>query len=165
MHPGMMAWWKYARRHGASCGEGAHAGCGPGPAWHGATRGEWAHAGPEHDGDFGTFGVRRPLRFLSYKLELEDAQVTELARILNDLKTERAQAAVDHRRSTAAIADAISGDALDEAKLGEATSARVKTAERLREAVSTAIRKIHGVLTSEQRQKLAYLIRTGALLI
>jgi len=102
---------------------------------------------------------------LSYKLELEESQVTELARILSDLKTERAQAAVDNRRSTAAIADAIGGDTLDEAKLGQATDARVKTAERLRDAVAGALRRIHAVLNTEQRARLAYLIRTGVIVI
>ena len=172
MYPGMMAWWKHAHRHGGGF-EGEHAGhCGPG----GGGGGRWGGHHPEeafaghghghdHEDDFGSFGVRRPLRFLAYKLELEDAQVTELANILNDLKTERAQAAVDHRRSTSAIADSIAGDALDEAKLGQGTAERVKTAERLRDAVVRAIGRIHAILKTEQRQKLAYLIRTGALSI
>jgi hypothetical protein len=167
----MMAWWKHAHRHGGGCaGEGEHAQhCGPeggggGGRWRGH-RAEEAFAGHEHDEDFGSFGVRRPLRFLAYKLELEDAQVTELANILNELKTERAQAAVDHRRSTSAIADSIAGEALDEAKLGQGTAERVKTAERLRDAVVRAIGRIHAILKADQRQKLAYLIRTGALSI
>ena len=170
MYPGMMGWWKHARRHGAPCGgeagqshSGAHdARWAHGPEWRGRPE-AGAYAGPEHDVDFGAFGVRRPLRFLSYKLDLEEAQVTELARVLNELKTERAQAAVDHRRTTAALADAIAGDALDEAKLAGATAERVKSAERLRDAVAGAIRKIHAVLTPEQRAKFAYLIRTGAI--
>jgi len=91
--------------------------------------------------------------------------VTELANILNELKTERAQAAVDHRRSTSAIADSIAGEALDETKLGQGTAEREKTAERLRDAVVRAIGRIHAILKADQRQKLAYLIRTGALSI
>ena len=109
--------------------------------------------------------MRRPLRFLAWKLELEEAQVTELAKILNDLKTERAQAAVDTRRSTSAFADAISGAAFDEAKAAEGADLRVKTAERLREAVVKALSRIHATLDAEQRERLAYLIRTGALSI
>jgi hypothetical protein len=105
------------------------------------------------------------LRFLAYKLELEDDQVTELASILNELKTERAQASVDHRRSTSAIADSLAGESLDEVKLGQGTAERVKTAERLRDAVVRAIGRIHAILKVDQRQKLAYLIRTGALSI
>src|SRR5262249_37821882 len=105
MHPGMIAWWKHARRHGA-CGEHA---CGPSDR--GGGPGQGAGAGGEHDGEFGgSFGVRRPLRFLAYKLELDEAQVTELAKILNELKTERAQAAVDPRRTTAAFADAVTAE-------------------------------------------------------
>ena len=171
MYPGMMAWWKHAHRHGGGGCEGVgveHGGPGDGHGhgrrW-GGRHAEEASAGHDHDDDFGGFGVRRPLRFLAYKLELEDDQVTELARILNELKTERAQAAVDHRRSTSAIADSIAGDALDETKLGQGTSERVKTAERLRDAVVRAIGRIHAILKAEQRQKLAYLIRTGALSI
>jgi Spy/CpxP family protein refolding chaperone len=178
----MMGWLKFGHHHAGhghhdhdACGE-VHAG-GEGPVgrlrdWHErhAHRGHHAHhdgpdafAGPEHDGDVGAFGVRRPLRFLSHKLELEEGQVAELAAVLNDLKTERAQAAVDHRRSTSAIADAIAGEALDAAKLTAATSERVKSAERLRDAVEAAIKKIHTLLTPEQRGRFAYLIRTGVL--
>lgn len=153
IHPAMLHWWKHARRaerHGY-----AHA-CGPG--------GE-AFAAPHDDGDFGggSFGVRRPLRFLAHKLDLEDKQVEELAQILDDLKTERAQAAVDHRRTTSAFADAIAAEAFDAAKANVAAADRVKSAERLRDAVTAALAKIHALLTQEQRQKLAYLLRTGAL--
>jgi len=109
--------------------------------------------------------VRRPLRFLAYKLELDDRQVTELAKILDELKTERAQAEVDRRRSLAAFADAIGGEAFDGTRAGDAGKLRVGSAERLRDAVSTALQKIHGLLDTEQRAKLAYLIRTGTLVI
>jgi Spy/CpxP family protein refolding chaperone len=122
--------------------------------------------GHGHDGaGDGGFGVRRPLRFLAYKLELEEAQVEELAAILNDLKTERAQGEVDQRRSTSGIAEAIAGETLDAIKLAAATDDRVKSAERLRDAVVKAIGRIHKILTAEQRTRFAYLIRTGALSI
>ena len=161
MYPGMIAWWKHARRQSA-CGESM--GCGPrggGGRWGG---GAWAS--PGDGGDFGgSFGVRRPLRFLAYKLELEDKQVTELAKVLDDRKTERAQAAVDDRRTTAVFADVVAADTFDDAAVTAAAAQRVKTAERLRDAVVTALRRIHGLLTAEQRAKFAYLIRTGALSI
>lgn len=160
MYPGMLSWWKHARRS-ASCG--ASAGCGPsGERWSGE---HWAHAGPDHDGELGGggFGVRRPLRFLAFKLELEEKQVAELATILNELKTERAQAAVDNRRTTSAFADAIAGDTFDEERVASIASQRVKSAEVLRDAVAKALKRIHAILTADQRAKLAYLIRTGAL--
>jgi Spy/CpxP family protein refolding chaperone len=89
--------------------------------------------------------------------------VGELASILSELKTERAQAAVDHRRSTAGFADRIADDNFDESKVTEIAGGRVKTAESLRDALVRALGKIHALLTPEQRGKLAYLIRTGAL--
>jgi Spy/CpxP family protein refolding chaperone len=155
MHPAFYHWWKEARQRGW----GAHAGCGSGA-------GEYQAAG-EHHGDAGggPFGVRRPLRFLAYKLELSEQQVGELARILGELKTERAQADVDGRRSVAAFADAVGGDAFDAAKAGEAAALRVKSAERLRDAVVGALGRIHALLTPDQRSKLAYLIRTGTVSI
>src|SRR5262249_48705357 len=118
------------------------------------------------EGDFGgsgAFGVRRPLRFLVYKLGLDERQAAELARILDELKTERAQAAVDHRRTVAAFADAIAGDAFDSAKASEGASQRVTSAQRLRDAVLRALEQIHAILKPEQRAQLAYLIRTGTL--
>jgi len=88
-----------------------------------------------------------------------------LAIILDELKTERAQGAVDQRRTVAAFADAIGGDTFDEAKVKEAGDSRVKSAERLRDAVGKALSSIHGMLDAEQRKRLAYLLRTGALTI
>jgi Spy/CpxP family protein refolding chaperone len=167
MHPGMFAWWKQARRH-AECG--APAGCGPSgehAGWgHGWGGGEHAYAGGgDSEGDFGggTFGVRRPLRFLAHKLELEEKQVAELARVLNELKTERAQAAVDHRRTVAGFADAISAEAFNAETVAGVAAERVKSAERLRDALVKALERIHALLNPEQRARFAYLIRTGAL--
>jgi hypothetical protein len=101
MYPGFIPHWK--RRH---CGSGydERAGMGGG---HGerSWRPGWEYTlSPEEDAaalgfGSGAFGVRRPLRFLAYKLGLQESQVAELAKILDDVKTERAQAAVDHRRT------------------------------------------------------------------
>src|SRR4051794_16713019 len=85
----------------------------------------WAWAGedmgPRPDG----FGVRRPLRFLAHKLELDEKQVEQLARILDELKTERAQAEVDDRRTQGDLADALGADAFDAAKAGSGADRRV----------------------------------------
>ena len=170
VHPAMLAWWKARQAEGcgsttseAACGahEAVHGhGHSPG-GWHG--RGERYEAAQHDDG--GSFGVRRPLRFLAYKLDLSEPQVAELAKILGELKTERAQAAVDDRRVTAAFADAITGDTFDDAKAAEAATARAKTQEKLAGAVREALAKIHAQLDKEQRERLAYLIRTGTLSI
>jgi Spy/CpxP family protein refolding chaperone len=165
----MIAWWR-ARQHEGECG--ARAECGPPGHGHGHRRGH--RHGPDESGHFaghdpgddgGGFGVRRPLRFLAWKLELEEPQVAELAKILADLKTERAQAAVDQRRTISALADLMSSESFDSSKADEAAKARVESAERLRGAVVRALSRIHAVLDGAQRERLAYLLRTGALVI
>lgn len=115
------------------------------------------------DDDGGGFGVRRPLRFLAYKLELDEKQVEVLARILDTLKTERAQAAVDDRRSLADFADAVGGETFDAAKATAAGDRRAQSAAALKGAVTRALGEIHALLNPEQRGRLAYLIRTGVL--
>ena len=117
--------------------------------------------GPPFEG----FGIRRPLRFLAHKLELERPQIEQLVKILDELKTERAQAAVDDRRSLADLADAVAGETFDAAKAASGADRRVESAKRLRDAVVAALRQIHAVLNPEQRAKLAYLMRSGVLLM
>jgi Spy/CpxP family protein refolding chaperone len=166
MHPGVFGFWRQRHGHGhghdfgprrAGCEEG---GCGP-QGWHAAPHG----GGGGDDFGGGGFGVRRPLRFLAYKLELEEEQVTELAAILSELKTERAQAAVDLRRTTSALAEVVAAESFDEAKAKAAADERVKSDERVQTAVARALGRIHKLLQPEQRAKLAYLLRTGALSI
>ncbi|PYS93248.1 MAG: hypothetical protein DMF50_13715 [Acidobacteria bacterium] len=146
-------------------GCGVSLGCGPGADY--ASHGGWETSGVEEGDELGAgaFGVRRPLRFLAYRLKLEDEQIAELARILDDLKTERAQAEVDRRRTMAAFADAVAGEGFDDARAAEGAALRVGSAERLREAVVKALGRIHALLGPEQRQQFAYLIRTGRLRI
>ncbi len=162
MHPFFMSWGCAPRQHGG-CNKFRH---GKGPHVKGDhPRGKhWGGERQEmHDDLEGGFGVRRPLRFLAHKLDLDDRQIAEMARILDGLKTERAQAEVDRRRTLSAFADALSGDSFDAAKAGEGGELRVSSAARLREAVLKALQDIHTVLNSEQRLRLAYLIRTGTL--
>lgn len=159
MHPAFLYWWKYGRRQGECA------------AWAGSASAEafrpWEvrhFSGSRHEGSMGGgFGVRRPLRYLAYKLELSDEQVTEMARILNALKTERAQAEVDERRTVSAFADAVEAETFGEARADEGVALRSDSAERVRHAVVRALREIHALLSAEQRKRLAYLIRTGAL--
>ena len=158
MHPACWAWSRARRRFHDHGGCGGWSGCDPrfeDPRFQAWER----HA----DEGGGGLGVRRPLRFLMHKLDLDEKQVTELARVLNELKTERAQAEVDQRRTIAAFADALSGDTFDAAKAAEGGTLRVQSAERLRDAVLKALQQIHALLNPEQRGRLAYLIRTGTL--
>jgi Spy/CpxP family protein refolding chaperone len=170
MHPGFHSWWK-SREHGCGEGPSAHGERGCGPGFRSGHHGPWgggpfAHAAPgfEHDGS-SAFGVRRPLRFLAHKLNLSEAQVATFAVILDELKTERAQASVDQRRRTSALAEALESSTFDEAKAHHAGDEQIKSAERVRAAVEQALKRIHGALDDEQRKTLAYLLRTGVLSI
>jgi len=170
MYPGFISHW---RRHhhgegrastwaGAGCGARGRDSRSEGYAEYRASRGD-GEAGDAGLG--GSFGVRRPLRFLAYKLQLQEPQVAQLARILDEIKTERAQAAVDNRRALSAFADAIEGEKFDGPRADAGAAIRLQTAERLRGAVVTALGRLHGLLDKEQRERLAYLIRTGTLSI
>src|SRR5882724_8199531 len=161
MHPALTFW---------GCAPTAFLACHHHSFWRGRSPAGHSWGGPAEEMDDdrfggGSFGVRRPLRFLAHKLDLDERQIAELARILDELKTERAQAEVDQRRTISAFADALTGDAFDAGKAGEGGQLRVKTAERLRDAVLKALGQIHALLNAEQRGRLAYLIRTGTLVI
>src|SRR6516225_5197254 len=121
--------------------------------WRGSAPGRrsWNDPAEEMDDEpfGGGFGVRRPLRFLAHKLDLDERQIGELAR----------------RRTLATFADAISAAEFDAAKANEGGELRAKSAERVRDAVLKALRQIHGVLNADQRVRLAYLIRTGTLVV
>ncbi|MGH7730492.1 MAG: Spy/CpxP family protein refolding chaperone [Candidatus Eiseniibacteriota bacterium] len=152
MHPRMMAMWRRAGGHACGCDRPARR-----SSW-GSCR-EHRHYAEEG----ASFGVRRPLRFLAYRLALDEPQVTALATVIGDLKTERAQAAVDDRRALAALAEAVSAEPFDAARAGEAAALRSKSAEQVQAAVVRGLERMHALLTPEQRTKLAYLLRTGAL--
>lgn len=138
-------------------------GCGPAEAWQPQGRFEHHHY-PGHSFP-GGLGVRRPLRFLAWKLELSESQVSEFATVLNALKTERAQAEVDDQRALALLAEAIQGEPFDSGKAEEAGRLRVQSAERVQKKVVESLGRMHALLEPEQRARLAYLLRTGTLVM
>ena len=152
MHPGFLHW----RRARACAHHAAHAAHGGG--YEAAGHGHGHGSGP-------MFGVRRPLRVMAHELELDDEQVEQLARIIDELKTQRAQAAVDERRSVGQIADGLLGSEFDREKVNAAVNLRVQSAERLRDAVVETLAATHALLRPEQRKKLSYLLRSGQLTI
>src|SRR5262245_23149552 len=128
--------------------------------------GQWErhfHPADPFSPESAVFGVRRPLRFLAWRLQLEEPQLAEIAAALNELKTERAQAAADDRRVQTAYADAIEGESFGATAAREAAERRRASRRTVEEAVVRFLTRAHAVLRPEQRSKLAYLIRTGAL--
>ncbi len=119
--------------------------------------------GREDDGFGAGLGVRRPLRFLTWKLDLTNDQVAAIARTLERLKIERAQAEVEQRRSAAALADAVAADAFDAAAASVATEHRANANRSVQAAVAKALGELHAALEPDQRKRLAMLIRTRAI--
>ena len=120
-----------------------------------------------HDPVFGGsgVGVRRPLRFLSYRLDLSERQIGELAKILESLKIERAQAEVDLRRAASDLADALESEEFGRSSSDSARSRRMEAARRVQDGVSAALEQLHQLLDAEQREELSRLIRSGAIKI
>ena len=183
MHPGFWGWLRRQHEQYHAAGGDEHADAGPGhhgrdrcgPGHHHGWGRRWAHfhagGGQGHGGHHGFddhaggFGVRRPLRFLAHKLDLNDEQVGQFAAILDRLKTERAQADVDQRRRTAALAEAFEGVSFDASKVDAANEEQAKSAERLRASIKLALEQMHALLDTEQRKKFAYFLRAGILAI
>jgi Spy/CpxP family protein refolding chaperone len=151
-----MRWWRLANCEPSFAGAG-------GTSPHGHGHGYGMRMEMRGHGPHGRMGARRPLRFLAWKLELDEDQLGEVAKILGELKTERAQGEVDHEKGLAALADAVSAETFDANRATEGAAYRVASAERMRTATVKALEALHGLLTTEQRRTLAYLIRTGTI--
>jgi Spy/CpxP family protein refolding chaperone len=161
MHPGFIHHWR-RRQRAAEFGAAAHA-C-HGPASVGGQRWLWEASRRFGGASFGAegFGARRPVRFLAMRLDLDDAQVAKLAKIVERLRVEREQAAVDSRRAAGVLADALEGATLEAARIDEATRLRVNATQRVQESVARGLAELHALLDGEQREELASLIRSGA---
>jgi Spy/CpxP family protein refolding chaperone len=170
MHPAFLWYWR-RRLHAADggCASFAYAGCGPGSGAHARWRAgeELWFSGPgrfDEDPLFGAggLGVRRPLRFLASRLDLSEEQFARAARILEELKIERAQAMVDLRRASAEFAAALEGAEFGRERARSASERRIEAARRVQEAVARALEQLHALLEPDQREELATLIRSGA---
>jgi len=112
-----------------------------------------------------TFGVRRPLRHLAWKLNLTEAQVRDVVDVLDRLKTAYNQARLDQDRSTSEIAAVFAASAFDADKVGSALSMRTRATDALNQELLTATRRIFDLLNEDQRRDFAYLLRSGAFVL
>ena len=109
-----------------------------------------------------SFGVRRPLRYLAHRLDLDESQTRRMARVLNQLKTEREQAEVDEKRVITEIAALLEAGTptLEEARL--ALIGRVNTSEKMRDETAKALVAISDFLDDDQREEFINLLLTGS---
>jgi len=111
------------------------------------------------------FGLRRPLRHLTWKLGLSDEQVRELVAILDRLKTAYGQARLDRERSMSEVAAVFSAAEFDQSRVGTALQARTRSSETLNAELLVAIRDIFALLDDEQRREFSYLLRSGTFVL
>lgn len=127
----------------------------------GSTRERWRHAmytwstGP-------TFGMRRPLRHLAWKLNLTEAQIRDVVDVLDKMKTAYRQATLDRDRATSEIAGVFSAAAFDDGRAEAALSMRTRATEALNQELLAALRRIFELLNEDQRRDFAYLLRSGS---
>lgn len=115
-----------------------------------------------HRGGGRSFGVRRPLRYLSHHLDLDESQTRRMASVLNQLKTEKEQAELDEKRTVGALAELLEAGTptLEEAR--EVLASRVTSAEQLREETAKAVVQICDFLDDDQREEFINLMLTGS---
>lgn len=115
-----------------------------------------------HNRGGSNFGVRRPLRYLAHRLDLDDSQTRRMASVLNQLKTEREQAELDEKRTVAAMANLLADGTptLDEVR--GTLIGRVKSAEQLLEETAKAVVTICDFLDDDQRDEFINLLLTGS---
>jgi hypothetical protein len=111
----------------------------------------------------GSFGVRRPLRYLSYQLDLDEQQRRRIAAVLERLKIEREQGALDQKKTVAGLADLVTREDVSIDELRKALAPRVQSTENLQMAIARAVQEIVALLDSDQREEFAHLLRSGAL--
>ena len=104
------------------------------------------------------FGIKRPLRFLIRKLELDEEQVMVVMDAMSDFRIERDQAGIEARRARKVLVSALTGDEFDREKAAEAVEQQVESHRRLREAFVDALERVHGILNAAQREKLSFLL-------
>ena len=113
----------------------------------------------------GGFGVRRPLRYLSYHLDLDEDQRRKIAASFERIKLEREQANLDQKKSDAKVADEFLRDDVSVDDLSEALAIRSQIDASLQSVLARELFEIAALLDTEQREEFAHLLRTGVLKI
>ena len=111
----------------------------------------------------GGFGVRRPLRYLSYHLDLDDAQRRKVAASFERVKLEREQAKLDRSKCDANVADVFLEDDISVDGLQRALAQRTEIEGNMQAVIAKELYEIANVLDEEQRDEFAHLVRTGVL--
>lgn len=107
------------------------------------------------------FGVRRPLRYLSHRLDLDEGQRRRIAAVLDRLKTDREQARLDEKKTVSDLAALVTQPDVSMDDLRKVLAPRVESTETLQVSIAKAVQEIVDILDSDQREEFAYLLRSG----
>src|SRR5262245_53137227 len=108
-----------------------------------------------------SFGMRRPLRHLAWKLQLSESQIRDVVDVLDRLKTAYSQARLDQDRSTSEVAAVFSAPEFNGERVSTALATRTRATDVLNGELLAAIKRIYELLNEEQRHQFAYLLRSG----
>ena len=146
---------------GGPCGGGYEHGLGGGgfggPPW--ARLRRWGWFGDQRGG--GGIGRSFWLRALFARLDTTPGQEREIRAAIEDLSDRARDAKAGLPDTRENVSKAIAGDTFDTAAF-EAVSARFDaTAEKLKDALASALKRIHAVLDPKQRERLAEIVSKG----
>lgn len=122
----------------------------------------WQSSRHRHGHRGGSFGARRPLRYLSYRLDLDEQQQRTLAAILERLKLDREQAKLDEQKTVSAMADLVTAERVSVDGFQQALAPRMESARNLQAAIAKAMQELADMLDPDQREEFAHLLRSGA---
>lgn len=111
----------------------------------------------------GGFGVRRPLRYLSYHLDLDEQQRRKVAACFERIKLEREQANLDRKKADGVLADGFLREDVSVDALRQALAPRTQVESNMQIVLAKELVEIASVLDPDQREEFAHLLRTGVL--
>jgi Spy/CpxP family protein refolding chaperone len=139
--------------HGYGGGEEEGRSCGSGRGFRGWGWGRGGHRG----GIGGSFW----LRMLFARLDTTPGQEREIRAAIEDLRDRAKDARSGMLETRESLGKSIAGEAFDDVAF-EAVNARADaTAEKMKDAFSSALKRIHAVLDPKQRERLADLVSKG----
>ena len=137
---------------GPSCGSGRGFG---GPPWARGFR-SWGRGG-HRGGIGGSFW----LRMLYTRLDTTPGQEREIRAAIEELRDRAKDAKSGMLETRESLGKSVAGETFDDAAF-EAVSARVDaTSEKMKDALSSALKRVHAVLDPKQRERLADLVSKG----
>lgn len=114
-------------------------------------------------GRSGGFGVRRPIRYLSYHLDLDDDQRRKVAISIDRIKLEREQMRIDRKKADAKLAEVLANAEVSVDQVKSVLSNRESIVEDSQVILANELVDIVSILDSEQREEFAQLIRNGTI--